>query len=106
MHGPRLRRWHPALVAALVLRRREPTGNRKLSWCRWSRMGSTPRSTDGRCGGSPDGDFGRWNVFPSINVLATREVQPGIVEEVGSLWHDVVTITDVPDGERWMTEAP
>lgn len=53
------------------------------------------------------GDFGRWNVYPSINVLETREVLAGSTHEsIGSLWHDTIVIGDVPDGERWTTEAP
>lgn len=50
--------------------------------------------------------IGWWRVSPSINVLVTREVQPGVHEEIGSLWHDTVQMVNVPDGERWTTEAP
>jgi len=52
------------------------------------------------------GDFGRWQVSPSINVLQTREMHPGEHETIGSLWHETPIIVDVPDGERWTTEAP
>lgn len=48
---------------------------------------------------------GAWQVSPSINVLATRDVHPG-EHPAPSLWHQTPTIVGVPDGEPWQAGAP
>jgi hypothetical protein len=44
-----------------------------------------------------------WQVLPSIDVVG-KERPDGTREP--SLWHVTPTIVGVPEGERWITEAP
>jgi hypothetical protein len=48
---------------------------------------------------------GAWQVFPSINVLGTNELHPG-PHEAPSQWHQTPVITDVPEGEAWISSPP
>jgi hypothetical protein len=50
-----------------------------------------------RCGA------GEWQVSPSINVLTTRDLHPGLHPSVASLWHQTPKVIGAPDGEPWMT---
>lgn len=43
---------------------------------------------------------GTWQVSPSINVLATKQIHPGPHEEA-SLWHQTPALIGVPDDEPW-----
>lgn len=40
-----------------------------------------------------------WHISPSIDVKSHRPGEP-------SLWHETPVIVEVPEGERWITEAP
>lgn len=44
-----------------------------------------------------------WQVSPSIDVLGDKRPDG---TRGPSLWHETPTIVGVPDGERWITEAP
>lgn len=48
---------------------------------------------------------GTWQVDPSINVLATREVNPG-EHPSPSLWHQTPLIIGVPITEPWIVGLP
>ena len=44
-----------------------------------------------------------WQVSPSIDVVGDK--RPDGTREP-SLWHETPVIVEVPEGERWITEAP
>lgn len=48
---------------------------------------------------------GAWQVSPSINVLAHREVHPG-EHSAPSLWHQTPMIVGVPGDEPWIGGQP
>jgi hypothetical protein len=48
---------------------------------------------------------GTWQVAPSINVLGSQELHPG-VHEAPSQWHQTPAIVGVPDDEKWQTSPP
>ena len=48
---------------------------------------------------------GAWQVSPSINVLATKEVHPG-EHPSPSLWHQTPMIVGVPEDVPWIAGAP
>jgi hypothetical protein len=57
-------------------------------------------------GFGPLSDTGVWQVSPSINVLATKEIIPGHHPTEVSIWHETPRVVGVPEGERWMLNAP
>ena len=43
----------------------------------------------------------RWQIAPSINVLESEQVHPGLHPTERSIWHQTPALVGVPDLERW-----
>jgi len=65
-----------------------------------STSGYSEGGAAGRTWGVSNTGGGQWAVSPSINVLASGDAHDGS-HAVHSIWHHIVVIVGVPDGEAW-----
>ncbi len=65
--------------------------------------------SDGPPGGKTWGlcrsGLNRWQIAPSINVLESKDVHPGLHPTERSIWHQTPALVEVPDLERWQLEG-